>query len=268
MAGDREKSLEAGMNDHVAKPIDTNELFSTLAKWLKPGDRNIQLDSAKDRLEEKVQREDDSLPALPGISVAVGLRNVGGNENFFLKLLRQFLDTSRDSAKEIGEALAKEDRSLAVRLAHTVKGVAGTLGAVELAQAAGELEKKLNAGEGPGLPAALHEFESHLRQVMRSIEKSQTGKNGEVDIGGRSGQHPIDNAVVYPIIRELHELMESDLVEALSRLEDLGGHLANSNLGEPFKLLEYQMNNFDIPAALDALKAIAKALNLPLGEDE
>jgi hypothetical protein len=58
--------------------------------------------------------------------------------------------------------------------------------------------------------------------------------------------------------------MESDLVEALNRLEDLAGHLANSKLGEPLKQLENQMNNFDIPAALDTLKAIAKELNLPL----
>jgi two-component system, sensor histidine kinase and response regulator len=59
MAGDREKSLEAGMNDHVAKPIDTNELFSTLAKWIEPGDGKIQLDSAMDRLEELLKNKHD-----------------------------------------------------------------------------------------------------------------------------------------------------------------------------------------------------------------
>jgi two-component system sensor histidine kinase/response regulator len=267
MAGDREKSLEAGMNDHVAKPIDTNDLFGTLAKWIEPGDRKVQLDSAKDRLAEKAEREDDSMPELPGISVAVGLKNVGGNEKFYLKLLLQFLETNRDSANEIKEALAKKDQSLAVRLAHTVKGIAGTLGAGGLAQVAGELEKTLKTGEAAGLSALLHKFESHLNQVMHSIEKSQTGKNEQVDSGERSGQNPIDNAVVHPIIRELFDLMESDLVEALRRLEDLAEHLANSKLGEQFRLLENQMENFDIPAALDTLKAIAKELNLSLGED-
>ena len=267
MAGDREKSLEAGMNDHVAKPIDTNELFSTLAKWIEPGDRKIQLDSAKDRLEEKAEREGNSMPELPGISVADGLKKVGGNEKFYQKLLLQFLDTNRDSANEIREALEKKDQSLAVRLAHTVKGVAGTLGAGELAQVAGELEKTLKTGETTGLSSSIHEFESHLNQVMHSIEKSQTGKNEKVDIGERSGRNPIDSAVVHPIIRELFDLMESDLVEALRRLEDLAEHLTNSKLGEQFSLLENQMDNFDIPAASDTLKAIAKELNLSLGED-
>jgi two-component system sensor histidine kinase/response regulator len=267
MARDREKSLEAGMNDHVAKPIDTNELFSTLAKWIEPGDGKIQLDSAKDRLEEKAEREDDSMTELPGISVAEGLKKVGGNEKFYQKLLLQFLDTNRDSANEIREALEKKDQSLAVRLAHTVKGVAGTLGAGELAQVAGELEKTLKTGEITGLSSSIHLFESHLNQVMHSIEKSQTGRNEKVDIGERSGRNPIDSAVVHPIIREMFDLMESDLVEALRRLQDLAEHLANSKLGEQFRLLENQMDNFDIPAASDTLKAIAKELNLSLGED-
>jgi two-component system sensor histidine kinase/response regulator len=267
MAGDREKSLEAGMNDHVAKPIDTNELFSTLAKWIEPGDGKIQLDSAKDRLEQKAEREDDSMTELPGISVAEGLKKVGGNEKFYQKLLLQFLDTNRDSANEIIEALEKKDQSLAVRLAHTVKGVAGTLGAGELAQVAGELEKTLKTGEITGLSSSIHLFESHLNQVMHSIEKSQTGRNEKVDIGERSGRNPIDSAVVHPIIREMFDLMESDLVEALRRLQDLAEHLANSKLGEQFRLLENQMDNFDIPAASDTLKAIAKELNLSLGED-
>jgi hypothetical protein len=61
--------------------------------------------------------------------------------------------------------------------------------------------------------------------------------------------------------------MESDLVEALRCLQDLAEHLANSKLGEQFRLLENQMDNFDIPAASDTLKAIAKELNLSLGED-
>jgi PAS domain S-box-containing protein len=266
MVGDREKSLEAGMNDHVAKPIDTKELFSTLAKWIKPGDRKMQVDSAKEGSEDKAQPEDDSIPELPGISVADGLKKVGGNEKFYRKLLLQFLDTNRESANEIRAALEKKDQTLAVRLAHTVKGVAGTLGAGALAQVAGELEKALKTGETNELSALLHEFASHLNQVMQSIEKSEAGKIEKIGNGESSGQDPVDNAVVGPVIEELIDLMESDLVEARSRLEDLAEHLANSKLGEQFKTLENQMDIFDIPAALDTLKAIADELNLSWGE--
>ena len=267
MAGDREKSLEAGMNDHVAKPIDTKELFSTLAKWIEPGDRKIQVDPAKERLEDKTEPEDDSMSELPGISVADGLKKVGGNEKFYHKLLLQFLDTNRDSANEIREALEKKDQPLAVRLAHTVKGVAATLGAGALAQVAGELEKTLKTGETGGLSSLLHEFASHLNQVMHSIEKSEAGKKVKIENGKNSGQDPVDHSIVGPIISDLYDLMETDLVEARRRLEDLAEHLANSKLGEQFKVLENQMDTFDIPDALDTLKEIANELNLSLEED-
>jgi HPt (histidine-containing phosphotransfer) domain-containing protein len=267
MAGDREKSLDAGMNDHVAKPIDTKELFSTLAKWIEPGDRKMQVDPAKEGLEDKTERGDDSLTELQGISVSDGLKHVGGNEKLYRKLLLQFLDANRESVNEIREALKIKDQSLAVRLAHTVKGVAGTLGAGALAQVAGELEKTLKIGETGGLSALLHEFGSHLNRVMQSIEKLEAGKKEKVGNGEGSGQDLIDHSKVGPIISDLFDLMETDLVEARRRLEDLAGHLTNSKLGEQFKMLENQMDIFDIPDALDTLKAIANELNLSLGEE-
>ena len=91
-------------------------------------------------------------------------------------------------------------------------------------------------------------------------------KNDKVDIGKPTGKKPIDNDAVKPIITELFDLMESDLAEALSRLEDLAEQLADSDLDEKYKLLENQLNNFDIPAASDTLKSIVKALNLSTGE--
>jgi HPt (histidine-containing phosphotransfer) domain-containing protein len=230
---------------------------------MEPGD----LKNQKDRIEKMAEGEEDSMPELLGISVQDGLKNVGGNEKFYLKLLQQFLDTNRDSALEIREALEKKDRPTAVRLAHTVKGVAGTLGAGELALVAGKLEKKLKIGEASGLLFAIGEFESHLDQVMQSIEKSKVGEKQKVNSGARSGQNPIDLGVVRPIITDLFDLMESDLVEALRRLEDLAEHLAHSEHAEPFKLLEHQMNNFDIPDALETLKSIEKGLNQSPGED-
>jgi two-component system sensor histidine kinase/response regulator len=255
------------MNDHVAKPIDTKELFSTLAKWIEPGDRKMQGDPPKEDLEDKTEREGDPWAELQGISVSDGLKRVGGNEKLYRKLLIQFLDTNRESVNEIREALKIKDQTLAVRLAHTVKGVAATLGANALAQVAGELEKALQSEETGELSNLLEQFESHLNQVMQSVENFQANIKEKPERSERSDQSPVDSAVVSPIIKELFDLMETDLGEARSRLEDLAGHLANSDLGEQFKMLESQMDLFDIPDALDTLKAIANELNLSLEED-
>ncbi|MEX1330526.1 MAG: response regulator, partial [Desulfobacterales bacterium] len=267
MTGDEDKSLQAGMNGHVTKPIDTGELFSTLAKWIEPGDRAMQLAPAKEGLEDKTEREAAPLTELNGISIVNGLQKVGGNEKLYRKLLLQFFDTHRESVNEIREVLTQKDQTLAVRLAHTIKGVAGTLGADSLAQVAGELEKELKSEETGEPSRILEQFESHLNQVMQSIEKSKTDKKDEIVSGESSGQDFIDNTVVGPIIGDLFNLMESDLVEANNRLNDLAGHLADSIFAEQLKMLENQMDIFDIPAALDTLKAIANELNLSLGEE-
>jgi HPt (histidine-containing phosphotransfer) domain-containing protein len=267
MAGDREKSIEAGMNDHVAKPIDTKELFSTLAKWIEPGDGKMQVYPAKEILKDEAVRESDPLAELQGISVSDGLKHVGDNEILYRKLLKQFLDTNRESVNEIREALKIKDQTVAIRLAHTVKGVAATLGAGALAQVAGEMEKALKSEETEELSNLLEQLESHLNQVMQSIEKLQAAKKEKPASNARSDQTPVDSAVVSPIIKELFDLLETDLGEAIRRLEDLAIHLTDSKLGEQFKMLENQMNVFDIPEALDTLKAIADELNLSLEEE-
>jgi hypothetical protein len=102
---------------------------------------------------------------------------------------------------------------------------------------------------------------------MQSIEKFQAAKIEKPASSARSDQTPVDNAVVSPIIKELFDLLETDLGEAIRRLEDLAIHLTDSILGEQFKMLENQMNIFNIPEALDTLKAIADELNLSLEEE-
>jgi hypothetical protein len=100
---------------------------------------------------------------------------------------------------------------------------------------------------------------------MRSIEKSQAGKKEKTDTV--VNEKAVDPSIVGPIIADLLDLLESDLVEARRRMEDLAGHLTNSKFGQPFNMLEKQMDNFDLPAASDTLKAIAEELSLSLGED-
>ena len=92
--------------------------------------------------------EADELPEVPGLNVAEGLRRVAGNKKLYRKLLRQFSNTEADAAQRIASALAENDRALAERLAHTVKGVAGNIGAAAVQNAAAHLEKAIE-GSAP-----------------------------------------------------------------------------------------------------------------------
>jgi two-component system sensor histidine kinase/response regulator len=134
-AAERERCLSLGMNDHVTKPIDPPTLFAALARHCRavPG-QGIAPSAATGR-----QNDDEALPDVPELDVTSGLSRVAGNRKLYLKLLRQFVTDEADVTTRI-QAVLGHDRKLAERLAHTVKGVGGSLGATAIHAAAGRLE--------------------------------------------------------------------------------------------------------------------------------
>jgi CheY-like chemotaxis protein len=146
MAGDEEKSLKAGMNGHVAKPIDPDQLFSTLRKWIKPNEKRAQVQKPKAPVEcpepKKAVPEEDELPEfLPGFDLAAGLQRLRGNKRLYRKLLLDFGANYGGVATEISEALEAKDFKQAHSLVHNLKGLAGNLEANDLQAAAVKMEK-------------------------------------------------------------------------------------------------------------------------------
>ena len=263
MAGDREKSLKAGMNDHVAKPIDPDELFSALLSWIKPGEREVPMRGASD-VSANEKQADSLASGLPGISVESGLARVGGNKALYVKLLSQFKESQMNAVEEIKAALHAGDVETATRLAHTAKGVSGNLGAEAVYHVSAALEKAIKGGEKETLEDRIAEFESHLQVVMggiKALEKSQTHKS---EPETPAADVAVDKEAVKPLLKEIAGLLESDLVEAMTRLESLGQHLGNSFLQKEFKHLEKQIDGFDTDGALKSLETLAKALGLSL----
>jgi HPt (histidine-containing phosphotransfer) domain-containing protein len=144
MAGDEDKSLQAGMNGHVAKPIDPDQLFSTLQKWIKPSKTRVQQPEVDvERLEaDKMVPEEDELPeSLPGFDLAAGLERLMGNKRLYRKLLVDFGSNYTATAIEIRKAIDAKDFEQAHSLVHNLKGLAGNLEATDLQAAAVEMEK-------------------------------------------------------------------------------------------------------------------------------
>jgi len=138
MAGDREKVLQAGMNDHIAKPINVVNLFQTMARWITPS-RPAQLVAAR-----TVQSVD--IPALDGIDIDDGLARTQGNQALYLKLLRRFQQSQADFDTQFDAAVTAGDTGLATRLVHTLKGVAGNIGASALQDACASVEAQAPQG--------------------------------------------------------------------------------------------------------------------------
>ena len=145
MVGDREKVLLAGMNDHIAKPINVAEMFATLARWVRPA----------------APRAGDTLP---GIESGAALAALMDDEELYRRLLCMFRDREAGFADRFGAAMAADDLSAGTRLAHDLKSVSASLGALSLGKAAGELERACEAG------AAIGEINALLGAVVAQLE--------------------------------------------------------------------------------------------------
>ncbi len=183
---ERQRCLAAGMNDHIAKPIDPGNLFETVKRFHTPRARTAPAaaaastshpapSSAPQRTEVDAGAP-DGLPSIAGLDTRDGLARVGGNHALYVKLLRRFVEQQGPVVSQITGALAAGDVELAERLAHTVKGVAGSLGATQVQAAAGELEKLIR-DRAPGtqvdpaaerLSAALDPLVTGLRGALGS----------------------------------------------------------------------------------------------------
>ena len=171
MAGDREKAIDAGMNDHVAKPIDVNQLFSCLAQWIKPGVRGFEpkADMAE-TLETAPAPPKDQLPqSIEGINVKEGLMRVGGNEKLYRNILMKLRDDYAKTDEEIRNLLQSEKADEAERLAHSIKGVAGNVGADPLQEAGAVLETAIKRGERETYEEKISAFGKVLNNVVKAL---------------------------------------------------------------------------------------------------
>lgn len=134
--GDRERCLAAGMDDYVAKPIDVDELYATLARWIAPRDESR---SAGDELGEAAL-----FAGLPGLEPAVALSRLNGKTALYQRLLGKFAQAEREVVARIEAALGDGDYEVAARAAHTIRGGAANLAATALSEAAGRLEAAID----------------------------------------------------------------------------------------------------------------------------
>jgi two-component system, sensor histidine kinase and response regulator len=257
MASDRELCLEAGMNDHIAKPIDPEQLFGVLLRWIRRADHDrIELREPSPRSPEKPAGSPDL--EIDGIDVGSGLRRTGGNRGRYETLLRKFADQQAGAVEAIKSALSMGDPASAERTAHSLKGAAGTLGATRLAEAAAVAEAAIKTSDG--VDAALKELSLALDPVFAAIRTAlpeETGGNG-------AGRPPGDPAVVEESLARLKQLLESDDGEAADFIIDAKSRLAGVLTPGEIKTLTERVGNFDFEAALRCLSGIANRLSLNL----
>ncbi len=172
MAGDREKAIDVGMNDHVAKPIDVNQLFSCLGQWIKPDPERTptEIPEQTPEVTPVPPVDEQGLPEkIEGINLKEGLMRVGGNEKLYRNILLKLRDDYAETDEEIKSLLQSEKADEAERLAHSIKGVAGNVGAGPLQEAAALLESTIKQGETDTLDEKISSFSDVLKDVISAL---------------------------------------------------------------------------------------------------
>jgi PAS domain S-box-containing protein len=174
MIGDRDKALAAGMNDHIAKPIKVEEMFATLARWVRP-----QANAVAD----KPPPSNGNLEVLPGVDSHGALIRLGGDERLYRRLLGMFREREGDFGGNFRKAYAVGDMARAVRLAHDLKSVSGTLGAQALSEAADALEYACRQGmNGSDVEALLDTVCGQLEPVIDGLRSVGSGVDHEASL--------------------------------------------------------------------------------------
>jgi PAS domain S-box-containing protein len=182
MAGDEQKSLEAGMNGHVTKPIDPVQLFAALQKWIRPAaeratvPENLATSAGPQPIDTSAEPDhqrphEDELPeSLPGFDLSAGLSRLMGNKRLYRKLLVDFGTKYTGTARELREALDANDFEQAHSLVHNLKGLAGNLEASDLQTSAVNLEKLVKGVKD--IPPSAKELTSKFSDLENALNRA------------------------------------------------------------------------------------------------
>ncbi len=239
MVGDREKVLEAGMNDHIAKPINVNEMFITIAKWVRPSTPTSA------RLTEQPGNPDkEEIPELDGINHEEGLARTMGNKKLYLKLLRRVKDKLPGFIDAFAAALVEQDWQQANMLAHTYKGLAGLIAAAELQEICSVLEAQTQQQQ-----AGADECE-RLRDEVQRLQRAlaQLPENSK-----QHAENSVAPARMNELLNSLAEQLSNFDVSAADTLNEHYALLSTGDLAPLAKSLQSALADYDFTAALKLL---------------
>ena len=251
MEGDREKCLQAGMNDHVSKPIDPDVLYAAVKRWVKPRHSQQSEPSPNDTKAASTE----ALPNIEGVDLADGLRRVGGNARLYRELLLKFAAKNSDVDLQISAALQSGDVKMAERIAHTVKGVAGNIGIKQIQFAAEKLEKAIRDDDA-AIPAILQDFASLLHPQIKAIDQ-ELGTPVTSASEGNSNQS-FDSVAAAREAGRLRSLLESSDGDSGETFRTLSSILVGRVDKAKLDALGADISEFDFSGALLKLDEIVK----------
>ncbi len=170
LSEERERCLEAGMIDHVAKPLNPEALFRTLQPWNRTVIESLNMEEYRSKFYANWKNE-DQLPAIEGLNCRAGLNLVAGNLELYYSLLRRFVEEQSDASRVIKEAIANGELEIVARRVHSIKGVSGNIGALEIYELSIEFESAIRENQADKILEKYSVFSQYLEKLLLRITK-------------------------------------------------------------------------------------------------
>lgn len=247
MAADIQKALDAGMNAHIAKPINVNEMFLVMAKWIKVANPEPEAEVIR------VQPDQIQWPDLAGIDTTAGLAISQHNQSLYLKLLTRFADSNQDFSQQFQQALQDTDPEAASRCAHSLRGSAGNIGAKAVQFAAQALEQACRAQADITMP--LVQLEQELAVVLAALQQLNTGKSetsAEVQAA--------DPQQIQHLLQQLAALIADNDTEAVDKAEQLQQLIKGTEHKATLAALLRYINNYEFDEAAASLSLLSQQM--------
>ncbi|REL28362.1 response regulator [Thalassotalea euphylliae] len=276
MAGDRERCLEAGMNDHLTKPISPSEVFAMLSHWIAPKnqplnqllttDRGINADTIaattgvadKSLTSAQPLTENTSpLPAIAGLDTESALARIAGNIPLYLSLLEKFVTNHSQAISHLRQLLTTNDIDGAVRATHTLKGVTASIGATELSLTLAQLEQIIEQGHSYG--AQLSNAEQAMANVIASIQSVSLPPLSSDETQPAEPVH--DTATLNKLYQQLCEEVTDFDADAQETWRVLRKQLSTLLPNETESKLSRALSEYDFEQAEQYLPALAETIN-------
>jgi two-component system sensor histidine kinase/response regulator len=254
MASDRQLCLDAGMNDHVAKPIEPDVLFQTLLKWVHPLPPVVQAGVA-----QPTAALPHELPDIEGLDVASGLRRVRGKKAFYVALLHKFADDQDGAVAALRADLYQGLRADAQRRAHTLKSLAASIGMGAISRQAQQVEAQIKSGlDSAALQPELLALETALQAFLQALaQQLPRPPHGAVPVAG------LDLQALAGVCRRLAGLLADDDLEAVECLAE-NAALLEPALGQAYFPIAEAVRRFDCAQALSLLRIAAQSSSIAM----
>lgn len=245
MSGDKEKCIAAGMNDHLPKPINPQDVYKTLAQWIKPTGKVLS-----DVRKNQIAHDEVDLPILPEFDVNSALARMAGNVKAYRNTLKKVASSEVDAVDRIKKAIANNEMETALIAAHTLKGVCATIGATFVVPPAEKLERLISEKIEKGKPLDSDELETlfvecaaKLTQMVSAID------NDQQSIQPTDNKPLFDVEIVTKLVIDLKEKIDNFDSAANETLQDIFTYIEADDLSNEVTELASALELYDFERA-------------------